>query len=474
LIAFLNNQTFHDHVSLKVLFPVLVLATIILTFGTVHAQQDSSIPSPLKQLKSGTALADIKCKESFVLVIKSDNGNPACVNPNNIARFLSSGWVTLEKYAITHDTIHGQTNATQYQNKTNDIHEQKTSIENNSSIQLNPILSNMSSTNVTGNSKNVTSTIPVSAIQSQDCDAIVKHAYFKFINGVNQNQGLDLATQDNNVKTLLKDDHLDTGVYFFSIDANYTYDHVTCSNLTFNSVEYLFAQRNSNDGFIQFVRVSEDPSETHVIDIKISSWDDVANTVYSHPSDYDYISKLYQLSTIGEGDVLQLAQGQTKPLPVVPINFTVSSNHPDTIKILMIGMSPYPLKVGDMPVITMTYQNISNKTMYQTFGQIYSPIFLTILPSDDVVGAALSPYHSMGNVIHSHNPISPNQINTNQAYFDPSARAVDLNTHNVGFNAGFYHILKPGPLQVTLDLYLDGEGSDVIREKVQFNLTATS
>jgi hypothetical protein len=99
---------------------------------------------------------------------------------------------------------------------------------------------------------------------------------------------------------------------------------------------------------------------------------------------------------------------------------------------------------------------------------------MIILPSDNAMGSLLPPQNIIGTII-SHDPIAPNQINTNKAYFDPRGGYIDPNRqHNMAFDAGFYYILKPGPLQFILNLDLDGEGNDVIREKVQFNLTATS
>jgi len=60
---------------------------------------DEEILSPLKQFKSGISIQDIKCKESFQLVIKARDGSPACVKPTSVQRLFDRGW------AISIDSI---------------------------------------------------------------------------------------------------------------------------------------------------------------------------------------------------------------------------------------------------------------------------------------------------------------------------------------------------------------------------------
>ncbi|GEM_PF-6174617 len=54
--------------------------------------------SPLKQIKSGTALKDIICKEGFVLIIKESNEYPACVKPSTGTKLLAHGWLTIGNF----------------------------------------------------------------------------------------------------------------------------------------------------------------------------------------------------------------------------------------------------------------------------------------------------------------------------------------------------------------------------------------
>ena len=47
---------------------------------------------PLKQIKSGT-MKDVKCKEGYVLVIKTGNGHPVCVKPQTAEKLVKRGLV---------------------------------------------------------------------------------------------------------------------------------------------------------------------------------------------------------------------------------------------------------------------------------------------------------------------------------------------------------------------------------------------
>ena len=48
--------------------------------------------SPLKQFNTGIPIDEIKCKENLLLVIKSSNGNPACVTTNTKDKLMERGW----------------------------------------------------------------------------------------------------------------------------------------------------------------------------------------------------------------------------------------------------------------------------------------------------------------------------------------------------------------------------------------------
>jgi serpin B len=84
--------------SVLILVLVLFLATASIT--SVYAQQ--VIMAPLKQIKSGILVQDVKCKDGYVLVIKESNENPACIKPTSLARLYANGWITLDEFSRMH------------------------------------------------------------------------------------------------------------------------------------------------------------------------------------------------------------------------------------------------------------------------------------------------------------------------------------------------------------------------------------
>ena len=57
---------------------------------TTHATD-----SPLKQFKSGTVAKDVQCKEGLQLVIKAEDGSPACVKPSSVTKLVLWAWAKL-------------------------------------------------------------------------------------------------------------------------------------------------------------------------------------------------------------------------------------------------------------------------------------------------------------------------------------------------------------------------------------------
>ncbi len=50
------------------------------------------VASPLKQFKSGMSASDVKCNNSLQLILKTEDGSPACVFDSSIARLVRQGW----------------------------------------------------------------------------------------------------------------------------------------------------------------------------------------------------------------------------------------------------------------------------------------------------------------------------------------------------------------------------------------------
>ncbi len=85
-----------------------LFATIILAASLVqcdaHAQISTPIKltsSPLEQFKSGTPADKIICLQDFTLVIKTENGYPACVRSQTAQRLVELEWGTISTHQNT-------------------------------------------------------------------------------------------------------------------------------------------------------------------------------------------------------------------------------------------------------------------------------------------------------------------------------------------------------------------------------------
>ena len=79
------------------------LFSIILNVGKDFAQYkapDNKLfldrLSPLKQVKLGISPLDVKCKEGFMLVIKTSDDSPACVSPLTYNKLVERGWINIQ------------------------------------------------------------------------------------------------------------------------------------------------------------------------------------------------------------------------------------------------------------------------------------------------------------------------------------------------------------------------------------------
>ena len=62
------------------------------TNSTVSNAQNNTLLSPLKQLKSGVLAKDITCNQGFRLILKAEDGSPACVKPDTAQKLMEKGW----------------------------------------------------------------------------------------------------------------------------------------------------------------------------------------------------------------------------------------------------------------------------------------------------------------------------------------------------------------------------------------------
>lgn len=86
------------------IFAVIILSTSGIVQGDAHAQIGTPlklVSSPLKQFKSGTPVDKIICLQDFTLVIKTENGYPACVKSQTVQRLVELEWGTVSTHQNT-------------------------------------------------------------------------------------------------------------------------------------------------------------------------------------------------------------------------------------------------------------------------------------------------------------------------------------------------------------------------------------
>lgn len=74
--------------------PINVTKSFQFTISNQTTPTPTVTPHPLTQFKSGVAAKDVKCQSDLQLVIKSEDGSPACVTPQTAQRLADLGWGT--------------------------------------------------------------------------------------------------------------------------------------------------------------------------------------------------------------------------------------------------------------------------------------------------------------------------------------------------------------------------------------------
>jgi hypothetical protein len=143
----------------------------------------------------------------------------------------------------------------------------------------------------------------------------------------------------------------------------------------------------------------------------------------------------------------------------ISINPTISITKPDEIKIITITTSPNTLKVGDKPQFELTYQNISNKVIYQS-----------------LVGCGSNP-----SLIWEISPLSNVQVQFSGGFemmrcpaLTKTVKPIETSVaEGFGINGGTYQITKAGKLSVNMKLDLDDGTTSGIQATIVFNVNAT-
>lgn len=78
--------------AIEAIFFALILVSSASISPLAFAQNVTSILPPLKQIKNGVPLLDVKCKEGLVLITKTSDSSPACVKPDTAQKLVELGW----------------------------------------------------------------------------------------------------------------------------------------------------------------------------------------------------------------------------------------------------------------------------------------------------------------------------------------------------------------------------------------------
>jgi len=143
----------------------------------------------------------------------------------------------------------------------------------------------------------------------------------------------------------------------------------------------------------------------------------------------------------------------TTPLTQITEPTTINYSNPNATKILFVGMSPNPLKVGDIPRFTVTYQNTSGKPLYGFNGGGWNLSKVVSSSNVQAIHRYDLPTWSQGSEV-----IEPNQIITEEAG-----------------SYDYYKIIQSGLVHVTLTLKLSNSpyyhGINI--DTIQFDVNAT-
>jgi len=155
-----------------------------------------------------------------------------------------------------------------------------------------------------------------------------------------------------------------------------------------------------------------------------------------------------------ESNVTIPSLGSTTPFPQITEPIIINYSNPNITKILAVGMSPNPIKLGDIPRFTVTYQNISGKPIYGTAG-CGSDLYYEVSSSDKIEKI----YRSFPLCAQYGAIVKPDQTITEEAV-----------------SGYYYRIIQPGLLQVTMTLSLHENSVDYshrVIDIIQFNVNAT-
>lgn len=461
---------------------VIVIGFLFAILPNVYAQE--SIPSPLKQLNSGVAIQDVKCKEGFVLIINAESGEPICAKPASTTRLLSHGWMAVEKFQAMKSTLQPYDTNTFVQDKNKD----NVTIPTGSN-SINETQSNCAavSDDFKGSSMYpilVTPKIISSSGYVKIMCLAVSSNHLKV--GDNAFFGMDVKNISNGPIQLKVGPCFSSEFYTLSPE-----DHVQefpCPRTTIAVGEGIVAPNihgvlGGLSGHLGgWYKITKPGMLTVTIELQSIIIDKDLTYLNNITNQSDYNMKVkqirYGLPTSIVTDTLQfhvnVIDNETNSIPVsnqvsnnnvtsitnimtenktishcsefqgFGVGFTpsdellvtpVTSSLSGYVKILCIEMSPNPLKVGNTTSFGLDMQNISNGPLWFRGGIGLSSLYYTISPQENV------------------QEFPPNRISKIADWMAPAPP----NDHGLlrglsGHLGGWYKITKPGMLTVTMVL----------------------
>ena len=83
---------------------LFVISILGLALSPLQSANADALLSPRQQMASGIDAEDVECKLGFTLMIRSTNGDAACVKPSTSIKLSNAGWGNIIKSAIEEPT----------------------------------------------------------------------------------------------------------------------------------------------------------------------------------------------------------------------------------------------------------------------------------------------------------------------------------------------------------------------------------
>jgi hypothetical protein len=378
----------------------IIVGTVYASFGLASAEETTILP-PLKQLMNGTSFHQISCSNGFELISKLSDGSPACVTHQTAVKLIERNWG--------------------YLRPANDIricHIYDTTI------------SDLRHDYVVNEPIDFSVRIVAYCNLCQDINT--------FVEDTANNK---LWTEPAKINIAGSGPDYDT----FTYDTKKYGDTFSINKTGSYFLVVSFGNDIMKNGFSVRMPIQNDNTTT---------LSNKTNQTYYPVYQAQLVGIINASSLPPITDIPPSPAVSATPLPQITESTTINYSNPALVKIISVGMSPNPLKVGDIPSFTVTYQDISDKPIYGVAGCGGSPnLQYVVTPMDKVENV----YYSSCQQANFEDIVQPNEIIT-----------------EVPDSVYVYKIIQSGLLHVTLTLDLSDNSTyrshniDII----QFNVNA--